>query len=392
MASLAAAGKWIVLCTHNGIRALRKKSEQTFSYDFPSEWEDEGKQGSVGRKCTALTFHPSSTQLWVADKSGDVFAYDIPQICNLHAYSPPRIPLVTTVKMLKLGHVSMLLDMAFSVNGMLLVTADRDEKVRVSNYHKPHVIVGYCLGHKQFVSRLLMLSNHPNWLVTGSGDGTLRLWDFTICEELCVLSLGSTIESPGSSKTAKQTDIVTSIVYSSLGDRLVVACEGANHVKLFTLSNEDHPQILFSESLQLDAAVLALTFDPKGRLWVLQADRDKPVRLFGIDWKEIEDHFLSQFVESVLDNWEDITGRTSRALSSLYKQPSDCTLPYFNQKRKRLGEVEAKASSADTSQENLIRNEQAQNERMGNSDDSNSGHEVLNTTPKSKCLKHSALV
>uniref|UniRef100_A0A8C4PZP5 Uncharacterized protein n=1 Tax=Eptatretus burgeri TaxID=7764 RepID=A0A8C4PZP5_EPTBU len=59
--------------------------------------------------------------------------------------------------------------LAFSVDGKLLLTADRDEKVRVSNSLKPHDILGYCLGHKQFVSRVLVLSNHPKWLVTGSG-------------------------------------------------------------------------------------------------------------------------------------------------------------------------------------------------------------------------------
>uniref|UniRef100_A0A915NR89 Uncharacterized protein n=1 Tax=Meloidogyne floridensis TaxID=298350 RepID=A0A915NR89_9BILA len=43
-----------------------------------------------------------------------------------------------------LGHFSMLLDFCISPNGKFVLTADRDEKIRISRFPQTYVIEGFC--------------------------------------------------------------------------------------------------------------------------------------------------------------------------------------------------------------------------------------------------------
>lgn len=90
---------------------------------------------------------------------------------------------------LLLGHVSLLTDLIAvglsapnSPSGKprnYIITADRDEHIRVSRgIPQSHVIEGFCLGHSEFVSRVCVLKNHPQLLISGGGDGNLIVWDW----------------------------------------------------------------------------------------------------------------------------------------------------------------------------------------------------------------------
>ncbi|XP_012586522.1 PREDICTED: tRNA (guanine-N(7)-)-methyltransferase non-catalytic subunit WDR4 [Condylura cristata] len=87
------------------------------------------------RRCTALAFTASEEKVLVADKSGDVYSFSVlePQGCGR----------------LELGHLSMLLDVAVSPDDRFILTADRDEKIRVSWAAAPHSIESFCLGHTE---------------------------------------------------------------------------------------------------------------------------------------------------------------------------------------------------------------------------------------------------
>ena len=93
---------------------------------------------------------------------------------------------------LLLGHVSLLLDV-LPVSRQVevetgeiqkrtwILSADKDEHIRVSRYPKSYVIEGFCLGHTSYVAKLLA----PSWdmeqksLVSGGGDDYLLFWDWT---------------------------------------------------------------------------------------------------------------------------------------------------------------------------------------------------------------------
>ena len=83
-----------------------------------------------------------------------------------------------------LGHLSMLLDIKFSPCGKFIITADRDEKIRVSHYPNAYNIHNFCLGHSDFVTSIELLED-SNQLVSGSGDGTLKVWDYLKGKQIC---------------------------------------------------------------------------------------------------------------------------------------------------------------------------------------------------------------
>lgn len=58
-----------------------------------------------------------------------------------------------------------------------IVTSDRDEKIKVSNYPATHDIEAFCVGHKEFVSSVTFF-NKEKLLLSASGDKTLRVWDY----------------------------------------------------------------------------------------------------------------------------------------------------------------------------------------------------------------------
>lgn len=88
---------------------------------------------------------------------------------------------------LLLGHVSMLTDIALAALSQTsessskmrnyIITCDRDEHIRVSRgLPQAHIIEGYCLGHRDFVSRILIPDSFPEMLVSGGGEDQLYVW------------------------------------------------------------------------------------------------------------------------------------------------------------------------------------------------------------------------
>ncbi|KAI9871985.1 MAG: tRNA (guanine-N(7)-)-methyltransferase non-catalytic subunit trm82, partial [Pleopsidium flavum] len=90
---------------------------------------------------------------------------------------------------LLLGHVSLLTDLAYVTfdarssrsegSRSYILTSDRDEHIRVSRgIPQAHIIEGYCLGHTEFVNKIIV----PYWrrqvLISGGGDDYLSVWDW----------------------------------------------------------------------------------------------------------------------------------------------------------------------------------------------------------------------
>ncbi|CAF1309699.1 unnamed protein product [Adineta steineri] len=125
----------------------------------------------------ASAFDLTNEFLLIADKSGDVYKTDLSNNTNL----------ILTPDDCMMGHLSMLLDIAFvrtNDNQPFILTADRDEKIRLSHYPNAYNIQGYCLGHTEFVSHVKLIDQ--NHILSASGDGTLRLWHLPDCVELNV--------------------------------------------------------------------------------------------------------------------------------------------------------------------------------------------------------------
>lgn len=85
-----------------------------------------------------------------------------------------------------------------------IVTCDRDEKVRVTNYPSAYNIQAYLLGHREFVSCCTFIDNHH--VLTGSGDSKIKLWNIMDGRELASVDLAVCLADRRSNKSKEVAD------------------------------------------------------------------------------------------------------------------------------------------------------------------------------------------
>jgi len=184
------------------------------------------------KKPSAISFTPDAKTILVADKFGDVYALPLlmstksdlliggpghnaaeaksaipeprtykPAATNFTVHtkrnrqalenqlksrqSAPEKKTLNFKYQLLLGHVSLLTDLTcaeFGVDGRyVIITADRDEHIRVSRgIPQTHIIEGFCLGHTNFVNKLLVpgLDCRSELLISGGGDDYVLVWNW----------------------------------------------------------------------------------------------------------------------------------------------------------------------------------------------------------------------
>ncbi|KAL7492901.1 hypothetical protein ACHAWT_002020 [Skeletonema menzelii] len=163
-------------------------SEETTKLLYPSAIYN------LPKRARSLVFtNVEDLQVIIAgDLSGDAIAFPLPTDAPTStAKENEAIKPTSTPKRLLLGHTASMLTGLNVVSSdseqQFILTADRDEKVRVSNFPETHVIHGYLLGHASFISCMDAISNERSLCLTGSGDGTSRLWDYKTCKEVGML-------------------------------------------------------------------------------------------------------------------------------------------------------------------------------------------------------------
>ena len=187
---------------------------------------------------------------------------------------------------LLLGHVSLLTDVTIAsaeISGkprQFILTADRDEHVRVSRYPQAHVIHGYCLGFREFVSRICVIPWKPQLLVAGSGEPSLKVFDWKggklVSQVTFDRELGEVLQmamkgSDSERHVAKlavagiwPVPLAQSHGYGSQNDGiLLVALEGLPTLLSFHIKEDG--QLLFHQAIALDGNVLdvAINVDEK---------------------------------------------------------------------------------------------------------------------------------
>lgn len=119
---------------------------------------------SLARASSAINFAADNKTLLITDKTGDCYLFDCEN------YKQPG--------KLILGHLSVVYDVLLTPDEKFVITSDRDDKIRVSNFPNCFEIEGYCLGHREFVSAVRLLPFDDNILLSISGDETLKLWNY----------------------------------------------------------------------------------------------------------------------------------------------------------------------------------------------------------------------
>lgn len=236
------------------------------------------KQWNLVRRANKVLFDKSGDKILIADKSGDVFQFDMKsQDVNGQCL---------------LGHLSMLLDLKLSKCGKFILSSDRDEKIRVSHYPNAYNIHNFCLGHEDFVTSIELLTD--KYLISGSGDGTIRIWDFLngtqLAQALCAqdaglepLKVDDTEQNDTKIKRMPWPAILALRLHHGEDKALIAASlEAFNGVLIYASTLEKMLQ--FCKKISLDGPIWDFCFiQDDHRLVVAQAVQDTYLSLLDVD-------------------------------------------------------------------------------------------------------------
>eukprot|EP00123_Amoebidium_parasiticum_P000928 comp11870_c0_seq1/m.6507 comp11870_c0_seq1/g.6507 ORF comp11870_c0_seq1/g.6507 comp11870_c0_seq1/m.6507 type:complete len:439 (-) comp11870_c0_seq1:86-1402(-) len=273
---------------------------------------------TVARRASRIVFSADGQSLFVADKAGDVYMYCVQDMGR--------------EEVVVLGILSMLLDVIVTHDGKYIITSDRDDKVRVSRYPNSYSIQAFCLGHANMVTSVCLPTHQPDMLVSGSGDGTVRVWRYL--DGTCLCTHTYTDEN---TKEA----IVSGITYSTKDHNLTVCIEGQSTVHVHQLGLDGTLSTV--QAFDLGCAVACTAFGPSGRLWV--SGEDGVVAAYDwVDGKYVAVPAATEYINSNA-SFGEIKGNT-RPFHNLQKRPLDCTHEYHERKEKRIEAKKARQAHA----------------------------------------------
>uniref|UniRef100_A0A2K5D769 WD repeat domain 4 n=1 Tax=Aotus nancymaae TaxID=37293 RepID=A0A2K5D769_AOTNA len=264
---------------------------------------------TVARRCTALTFTASEEKVLVADKSGDVYSFSVlePHGCG----------------QLELGHLSMLLDVVCGD----AVRGGRDMWGTAESVST------------RFVSRISVVPTQPGLLLSSSGDGTLRLWEYRSGRQLHCCHLAS-LQEPVDPQ-APQRLAASRIAFWCRENCVALLCDGTPVVYIFRL-DAGGQKLVYRQQLAFQHQVWDVAFEETQGLWVLQDCREAPLvlcRPVGGQWQSVLESAVLKKVSGVLHgNWAMMEGSAGvdASFSSLYKATFDNMTSYLRKKEERL--------------------------------------------------------
>jgi len=304
-------------------------------------------QQNLVRKASKVIFSPDSKHILVADKNGDVYKFET------ETPSEPK---------LLLGHLSMLLDIKMPSNGKYVITADRDEKIRVSKFPNSYNINNYCLGHTEFVTSICFLGE--DLLLSGSGDGSVRVWryldgkemychevfkdvEIEVQEDLENMDVKDDLENMELEKNGvKRVDPPSQPAVVSVrvlqNNLFLVQIEGHKGVCVYEYSSE---KITFKQDLKLDCFLL--DYDVHSDQLFILSKKEKSVSLqtFKISSSGLVKESSESLVElneffSPVDDYE------NEGVKNLHKRWFDNVKDYMDRKEARVQKTKAPQSPA----------------------------------------------
>ncbi|KAG8389326.1 hypothetical protein BUALT_Bualt02G0217700 [Buddleja alternifolia] len=178
------------------------------------------------KRVTSIAISNDEMFVCFADKFGVVY---VVEIGDYHCENPALV-IKKAVPILS-HYCSIITRLEFSPDGQHIVTADRDFKIRVTIFPKnpldgAHEIQSFCLGHTEFVSCLAFVNSQDyaqGYLISGSGDSTVRLWDYASGSLLDTCEVGAKAELLHSN--GKEEEILPAItdLYATSDGLLVAA-------------------------------------------------------------------------------------------------------------------------------------------------------------------------
>ncbi|MCO5607413.1 hypothetical protein L7F22_061609 [Adiantum nelumboides] len=272
-------------CHENAIRTI------TFSRDgklFVSAGDDKHvklwdtetwqctKTVHASKKVSATAFSCDHEWLLYADKFGVVYAVST-KLYGDQLASPGILDQPVSL----LAHCcSIITSLKCTGDGKFIVTADRDFKIRVSVFpddplQGAHEINGFCLGHTSFVPCIACVDVclQSPFLVSGGGDGTVRLWEVetaTLLDTVDVHEEVGIVDGKLESDAALQASVITCVSISYDGSLIAVGVQSLDGV-LFFKCDRKSKSLRFLQKLVLAEhfCPTSMQFDKNGWLWLV---------------------------------------------------------------------------------------------------------------------------
>jgi tRNA (guanine-N(7)-)-methyltransferase subunit TRM82 len=213
------------------------------------DWKPFGKPFILPKKPSAITFTPESDSILVADRFGNVHKFGLKDILSgknaakatgddhededgddhEDDENPSGKDIEDEAQNIILGHFGTISDLRFTGNGKHLISADRDDRIRVSRWPHAYVVQSFCLGHTNFVVQSKPVGA-SNFVVSGSGDGTVRSWNILTGAEVGKVDLDASEAKSASSSSSEDAprakSIVTEIAVDSGNGLVFTTVEG----------------------------------------------------------------------------------------------------------------------------------------------------------------------
>ncbi|KAG0057356.1 tRNA (guanine-N(7)-)-methyltransferase non-catalytic subunit trm82 [Gryganskiella cystojenkinii] len=336
------------------------------------------------RRSNALQFTKDGSHVVTADKFGDIYNMerDIPDV-------PEKAPKTAEKtdgeaegegegegededegEQPILGHVSMATDLELTPDNKYIITADRDEHIRVSQFPKGHNIETYCLGHTSFVTEIRVLPGaNYQYLISGAGDATIRVWDFMKGKKVQTFSVREALGMPPSDPNSEEDDVtVYSLAINESKNHIVAVIE--KEPKILILQwDSTAAKIEVHKVLEIQGQALAADFDRSGKLWVssviednttghlavydeesytLQEDLAKYVNTFGSKIVEtLPDLYSTEELRKHTTDWRDL--KKAREEKEAARRANDPDAPPTKKKRTNKNSRKIPESAASTS-------------------------------------------
>jgi tRNA (guanine-N(7)-)-methyltransferase subunit TRM82 len=201
----------------------------------------------LAKRASCLVFDADS-KLLCADRFGDV--------TRILLDKPDMKP------ELLCGHVSMLTDMCFMKNGKLLVTSDRDEKIRLTRYPETEVIHGFLLGHHAAVSKIASVSHNSDFLVSGGVDPVLLVWNVVTCQVVAEFYISAVL-----SLEKNDPSFIIRHLCPLLTENMVVVAENSPYAYILRV-DPSTSELSLHCLVDAKAPIAGLSVDLNGNVWL----------------------------------------------------------------------------------------------------------------------------
>ncbi|UKZ77410.1 hypothetical protein TrVFT333_005131 [Trichoderma virens FT-333] len=167
---------------------------------------------------------------------------------------------------LLLGHVSMLtaLVLGEQQGRKYILTADRDEHIRLSRYiPHAHIIENFCFGHKEFISDMVIPAAKPDVLVSGGGDEDIFVWDWLAGKQLFKTSILSLAQEIAPETTTIAVSGLYTLLYPFEDGPMTYILAICEDIKaIFSWKLHDNNELHCPGIIQLPGKPLSLTISP----------------------------------------------------------------------------------------------------------------------------------